>query len=220
MVLIYYDNSKEKIYICTEESEMKCVDAKDPDILNYIPNDDITYVQSAHIVNKQQFSDWLNGSLVLENISINEQEYETKSVSASVSPHIGKLFIHPTRDGGITIPSIQTKRFPDGLIMMTRWDFIPLDEIGGEEALTDNIFLKTLLKNKKIEKVNYDFILANKDKISKSLNTSLSDEALDKIIVKDYKSGSARKVARSGGLAYDDEDDDYDANSAIPVRII
>lgn len=218
MVLVYYDHAKEKVYICSEESEMKCVSATDSNLLDYIPNDSILYVQAAHIVSKQQFTDWMNGDLKLEDIQVNQDDYN-QPARKTVSSNVNRKYIHPRNNGGVTVESIRTEKYPEGLVMMSKWDFIPLDTIGGEEVLDSDVFLRMLLQRKKIEVVDHQYILDNAHQIKKSLQQTPSDRALDRIIVKDGRPGMASRIAETGGLGIDD-DYDFNGSGAIPVNII
>jgi len=65
MIIIFYDANNEQVYICTEHEKMKIIHMEDPRLLDYIPNDDILYVEDAHFITKGQFTEWLQGDLEL-----------------------------------------------------------------------------------------------------------------------------------------------------------
>jgi len=200
MVIIYFDSDHENLYICTEDSPMKRMSVKDQTLLDFIPNDDIVYVQSAHIVTKQQFAQWLRGDMQLAEIPIPQQTTLQPMPGAGVPRTTSnRKFIHPTGNGGVCIEDIRTAKFPQGVVMMNKWDFICLDEIGGEDILDSSLFLRTLIGRGSIEVVPEDYVRANIHK-ARQQQASLRDAELDRIIIKDDRRGSAERVADRGGL--------------------
>jgi len=210
MIIIFYDANNDEIYICSDKEPTKIVSIDDPDILSHIPNDDIIYVQNAHFITKKQFGDWLNGDLSLEpekpaahypeNLINNEYFDEpgmTDIVDYSESPHKGSFFIHPKHNGTIIINDLKTEKFPNGVQMNGKWDFIPIDYLGGKEALESSAHFKGLRAKGKIEVVDYEYVKKNRDK---KHPTSRADAALDRIIVQDDRSGAAENVAANGGI--------------------
>ncbi len=212
MIIIFYDANKDEVHICSEKERTKIISVDDPDILSHIPNDDILYVQNAHFVTKRQFGDWLNGELSLAE----EEKYEPHrftgfmsddivrepNVTDSVSqdpenPYKRSLFIHPKHNGTIIINDLVTEKYPNGVQMNGKWDFIPIDYLGGEDVLEESRFLKNLLAKGKIEVVDYEYVKKNKNKKHQK---SRADAALDAIIVKDDRSGAAESVAAAGGI--------------------
>ena len=80
--------------------------------------------------------------------------------------------------------------------MNGKWDFIPIVDLG-EDAIEESTLFKSLLAKGKIEVVDYEYVKKNKNKKHQA---SAMDAALDRIIVKDDRSGSAENVAASGGI--------------------
>ena len=216
MVIIFYDSDKEEVYIATDRDKMKIVPVDDPNLLSYIPNDDIMYVQNAHIITKKQFGDWMSGELEFEE----EQEphrymgfMNDETDIAEPTVHKSKAYmqdkesanrkwIHPKHHGSIVISDLKTPNYPDGLVLKGKWDFIPLDELG--ELAEESRQFKGLVAKGKIEVVTTEYVKKN---IHKAKQVSLADAALDRIILKDQTPGSAENIASSGGLDYSSQSD-------------
>ena len=124
MIIIFYDANKEEIYICSDKDKTKIVPVNDPDLLSYIPNDDILYIQNAHFVTKRQFGDWLSGELVLTK----EEEYEPHRFTGFMNDEVihkpvtsdrmnqdaetryrKSLFLHPKHHGSIIINDLKNE---------------------------------------------------------------------------------------------------------------
>lgn len=208
MIIIFYDANKDDVYICSDKERTKIISIDDPDLMSHIPNDDILYVQNAHFITKKQFGDWLSG----ESSIVEEEEYEPHRFTGFMdedavrepsvvrdpeNPYKGSLFIHPKHNGTIIINDISTPKYPNGVQMNGKWDFIPIDHLGGEGILEESQFFKGLLAKGKIEVVDYEYVKKNKHKKHQK---SLKDVALDAIIVKDDRSGAAESVAAAGGI--------------------
>lgn len=214
MTIIFFQN--EKLYICAEGETMKIVSRDDPNILNLIPdNDDVIYVQNAHLIRKDQFGEWLRGEVDFYTPYQDMQELNTGSRARpsgteqsyfqqyeqnqyTNTPDPNRLFIHPVHNGTVRIEDIKTQRFPYGVELNGKWDFLPLEEIG-EDAVDESIHLRTLLAKGKIEIVREDFVRKNQHK---KRQMSSADAALDAILVHDDKQGAAMAVASAGGVQY------------------
>lgn len=211
MIIIFYDANKEEIHICSDKERTKIISINDPDILCHIPNDDILYVQNAHFVTKKQFGDWLSGEL-----SLTEEVHEPHRFTGFMNDDIPKepnvsdftpqdsdsqyrrsFFIHPKHNGTIIINDLVTDKYPNGLQMNGKWDFIPIDYLGGEEILEESRLFKNLLAKGKIEVVDYEYVKKNQHKKHQK---SRRDVALDAIIVKDDRRGAAESAATAGGI--------------------
>ena len=204
MVIIFYDSEKNVVCICTEREKMKILPADEPNILSYIPNDDILYVQKAHFITKRQFSQWLDGEGQTDEephrfsgfLDEDSPTYtpEVASFVEEHSKHADGKWLHPAHHGTIIMPDIKTEKFPHGLELNGKYDFVPIEALGGFETLEESSQFKWLLAKGKIEVVDYEYVKKNygKNKIK-----SASDAALDKITI---KTGNAEEVAAAGGI--------------------
>ncbi len=215
MTIIFYRKESNQIYVCTENEPMKKIDSNDQHLLDFIPNDDILYIENAHIISKSQFSEWLKGDLKLEtqgNSQINRTSDDSKKVvihnESTINYTKDTKFIHTCHNGTVLIEDIETNRFPEGVALRGKWDFLAIEEIG-EEILENSRFYKILLKNKKIEVVDFNYVKENLHK--KHQHQSALDKAYDRILIKDDRRGTAERVADSGGLGGD---------GAIPIEIV
>ncbi len=203
MVIIFYDAQNEKIYICTEYDKMKSFEPNDPDLISYIPNDDILYVQNAHFITKQQFTEWIQGNNTLldtvpeQNNAIQNSNSETAPAITQPPTYANSAWIHPAHHGAILLPDVKNSQFPEGVALNGKWDFLPVDALGGFEILEESMHYRSLLAKGKIEVVDYEYVKKNR---SKNKRVSAVDAALDSIIVKDATPGSAMNVAALGGL--------------------
>ena len=215
MTIIFYDANKEQVYICTENEKTKVIQIEDARLLDYIPNDDILYVEDAHFITKDQFGEWLRGDLELvKDIPENEvsrftgllddqnqpwhaqnQIQKMAEAPAHTSPGSQKFYLHPTSNGTVRIEDIQTSQCPEGIQLNGKWHFIAVDAIG-EEALMDSSHFKVLLGKGKVEIVPESYVQANKHK--QKSKVSPAQAALDAILVPaDVKA----EAAASGGWA-------------------
>lgn len=207
MVIIFYDSDKEQVYICTEREKMKSISISDPDILTHVPNDDILYVQNAHFITKKQFGAWLEG----DGEDFNDEPHRFTGFmeeSTSYSPSAEKMteaatkyahsfFIHPTHNGAILIADLKTPKYPNGVEIVGKYDFVPVDDLGGFDALEESLHYKVLLKKGKIEVVDYNYV---KKHYGKKKMVSAADAELERILIKGDSSGTAAAVAAAGGI--------------------
>lgn len=215
MVIVFYDSEKEVIYICTEREKMKTIPVDDPNLLSNIPNDDILYVQNAHFITKRQFQQWLNGEAKIEedreahrlDEESNSKPSEVANMVPTNSKYANSKWIHPAHNGAIHIPDLKTEKYPNGLEMIGKWDFIPVDSLGGFEFLEESHLFKSLLGKGKIEVVGYDYVKKN---YGKKKQVSLADAALEAITV---QTGSAADVAAAGGI------DAHDPSGAVEFLV-
>ncbi len=218
MVIIFYDANARKIHICTEHDRTKVIDIDDPRIMDYIPNDDILWVQDAHFVTKQQFGSWLMG----DNSFVEDDDHEVTRFTGFLSrcsdpssmsqtklrandppsSTSNKLYIHPTANGAIRIEDVHSGKFPDGIELVGKWDFLPIDDIS--EELEESYGFKVLLGKGKIEIVDERFYQANKHKAKKKV--SPAQMSLDSILVPaDIKAATMSSSASSNWDADTDE---------------
>ncbi len=208
MVIIFYDSESEKIYICTERDKMKTVAIGDPDILSHIPNDDILYVENAHYITKKQFGDWLQGDVDFSSAETDLHRHygfldegppntTSEELKQAASKYANSMFVHPAHNGTILIEDIKTDRYPNGIQLNGKWDFLPVDAVGGFEILEESNHYNILLAKGKIEVVDFNYVKKN---INKKKQVSRADAALDAILIKDDKRGAAEAVATSGGI--------------------
>ena len=198
MIIIFYDSDKEEVCICSERHKMKKVSINDPDIMAHIPNDDIMYVQNAHYITKNQFSQWLEGSMELNNdFPKKEINEETESqTQPDTDRKKNQKWLHPKHHGSIVIVDLKTPKWPNGVEFHGKYDFKSVEELGGFDFLEESSMYRFALAKGKIEIVSYDYVKKN---FKKKGSTSLADAALDAIIVQD---GRAEDVAASGGIQY------------------
>jgi hypothetical protein len=200
MIIIFYDANKEQVYICTEHDKTKVIHIDDPHLMDYIPNDDVLYVEDAHFITKMQFKEWLEGDLELvkdvpdsgvsrftglldERQPWNAQHQVQKMAQGAAppsSPGVQRHYLHPTANGTIRIEDIKTQKFPDGIQLNGKWHFIPVDMIG-EDLLMDSSHFQVLLGKGKIEIVPESYVQANKHK--QKSKVSPAQAALDAILV-------------------------------------
>lgn len=208
MVIIFYDAEKEQIYLCTERDKMKVLSIDDPGLKDHIPNDDILYVQKAHFITKKQFGEWLEGTgpslddelhrftgFMDDDVTPYSETAEAMHDAATKYEH--SKFIHPTHNGAIYIADFKTPKFPNGIELIGKYDFLCVDDVGGFESLEESLHYRTLLAKGKIEVVDYKYV---KQHYGKKKSTSLADAELDKILIKGDARGTAEAVALAGGI--------------------
>lgn len=189
MVIVFYDANAEKLYICTENEKTRIVEVDDPNIMDYIPNDDILYVQNAHFVTKSQFSDWLAGDMdfaepdgereVSRLTGLFDSEYRKGPYTQlDAAPKAGRLYIHPTANDSVRIEDIP--EFPEGIQLNGKYHFIPVDKIG-EDNLAASRHFQLLRAKGKLEIVDEVYVQANKHKTARKM--SPAQAALDSILV-------------------------------------
>lgn len=205
MVIIFYDASDDKLYICTETDKTKVISLNDPNIMDYIPNDDILYVENAHFLTKQQFGDWLSGDM---EINSEQDNQESSALQDSYTQHKHadvqskkKFYIHPVHNGTIQILDIITPKFPNGISLHGKWHFVAIDDVG-EDVLEESQHFKTLLAKGKIEVVDTEYVKQHIHKQKRKV--SPSEAALNAILVPaDIK---AEVAASQGGIRGTDMD--------------
>lgn len=226
MIIVFYDANSSKLHICSPTDKTRIVNKNDPDLMSYIQNDDILYVTNGHYFTKQQFSDWLTGKITVKS------EVGDEALSSGPSRHMGlmedghihsgqkqpqaaptnKKYIHPKHPGSVLIEDIQTDKFPEGCVALHgKWHFVDVDTIGGMETLQSSAFFRVLEKRGKVEIVGEEYVQQNIHKAN--VKVSPSEQALNKILVKDGTPGMADKVAEAGGL------ENIGGDIAVPILI-
>jgi hypothetical protein len=208
MVLIFYDAEEEVIRICTDNQKMKTIRVDDPELLSYIPNEDILYVSKAQYITKTQLEDWLNGTAMPE---VNEPIRQGNSYIEPDVDYSNSQWIHPAHNGYICIEDIKTSRFPNGLEMDGKYDFINVEILGGLGVLNKSAQFRGFLNQGKIKVADYEYVKKHQSKNTKFL--SGKDRNLDRILVPANR--SAVSVAENGGI----RDDDFDGEDDFLVEI-
>ena len=139
MTLIFKDNNK--IWICQTDKPVKVTTVDDPNLITYIPNDDLLYVQSASLITKKQFASWLKGEFQLDVTETTREEEEIEETSTDSD----QRYLHPKNNGYIVIDDIRTHKFPNGLIFTNKYDFIAVADIG-EEVVEHSVILRNQIK--------------------------------------------------------------------------
>lgn len=213
MVIIFYDADKEQIYICTEREKMKSISINDPDILAHVPNDDILYVQNAHFITKKQFGEWLEGEGDGDGDGESDEPHRftgfmeeptscvtSEKMQETAAKYANSHFIHPVHNGAILIADLKTPKYPNGIELVGKYDFLSVDDVGGFDVLEESLHYKILLNQGKIEVVDYNYV---KKHYGKKKMASAKDAALDRILIKSGTHGTAEAVAAAGGIGGD-----------------
>lgn len=194
MIILFYEAVEKELYICTSHEPTKKVKLDDPGLMDYIPNEDILYVTNGHYITKSQFEEWLSGKFVMQD----PQQESSDNFQGNLE-NKNKKYLHTTSNGTVLIEDIQTERFPEGIALHGKWDFVDVDEIG-ETNLQESAFFKILYKKKKVEIVDANYIRKHQHKIGD--HRSPTERALDRILVPVGR--RAEDVASEGGLTGDD----------------
>jgi len=182
MTFLYYDPTNNTVSVATTEHPIQTFKINEK-LYNIVPDGDVFFVQSAKIVSKKQLLQWL----------INPRKQVKNK----------KLFVHPRGNGSIVLEDIKTEKYPNGLIMHGKYDFISVDDIG-METLNRSAHYRIATKNKRIELVDEAYVKAN---LQKGKSVSPKEMALDRILIQDDYEGAARAHAeniKSGAIGGDD----------------
>lgn len=228
MTIIFYNTEENCLHICSDKEKMIKVNIKTENIQDFIPNDDILYVENAHYINKKQFCSWLKGDYELNssdeianrflgsmddsnNFTVRVQDKKHNQISDPEPQISNKKYIHPSMNGSVIISDISTDKYPNGVVFESKWDFKDVDEFGGEEELMKSNIYRHLIKNKKLEIVAQEYLVKNKNKIANNSasKNSIVEKNLNKILLAPHVKA---KDAASG-------DHDYSQNSAIEFVI-
>ncbi len=196
MVIIFFSAEDNKIWICTQHEKTHVLDVGDSDIMKYVPNDDILYVQSANFMTKKQFGEWLEGDMVFDEGEEKEPNRFTglfEESPESQGHRKQRLFIHPAHNGCIVISDLKTPTEPDGLVLNGKWDFRLIDDIG-QDNLDESQFYQHMLAKGKIEVVDELYVKKNIHKKKKKI--SPAEQALNAILIPAHIKA---EVAADGG---------------------
>ena len=217
MIIVFYNANENKIYVSSTSEKTKVFDVNVPTWFNQVPNDDILYVTNGHFFTKQQFGEWIqsNDSCSDETDPLGQSTNRFAGFlggggSASPATKTGRKYIHATSNGTIILQDIVNQKYPEGVKLSGKWDFIAVDEIG-EEELEDSANFKWAINKKKIEVVDEEYFQQNAHR--KKTKVSPTEAALDKILIKDSTPGAALKVQADGGMSTGGDD------VAIPIYI-
>lgn len=194
MVILFYDQDNEKLHICTENDKMHIISINDPNIMSHIPNDDILYVENAHYLTKEQLRLWFNDEYDLGT------QNRDPGFLGKTEQDLGKRYIHPTHNGTVFLPDIKTEKYPHGLQLVGKWNFIDIDEIG-QDVLESSAHYRIAIKQKKIEVVNREYVNNNIHKQKQKI--SPSEAALNKILIPAHIKAEA--AASQGGIHGDND---------------
>lgn len=197
MVIIFNDSNLNRLFICTENDKTKIINPNDPNLLNYVPNDDILYVTDGHLINKAQLTKWITGLSSKKSVSDNLVQ---NTIENDYQQETNDKYIHPKMNGTIIISDLKTDKFPGGIKMEGKWDFINLKDIGGEEDFDESRIAKLLIKQGKIEKVDQSYYDSNKHKNKKHKSQHM--QQLESILI---PADMRAKEAVDRGLLYNND---------------
>lgn len=226
MVIVFYDSQAELLYVATSTEPIQSIRIDDVEALEEIPDDDVIYVQNAHILNKQQLIAWTKGEYQIHTPvpapsahavtpahAVGDQghpaypgypQQDPAGMPGQPQPIPGgnQEYIHTVADVPLVLGDIRTAEFPNGLVIQGKYDYIPINRIG-KDVLEQSAHFRLAMKNKRIEIVNDDYVQKNAHKAKQKVRFQDSD--LDRILIKDPTPGAAAGVAASGGLYYEDD---------------
>lgn len=210
MTIILYNEPKSEIIISRPNEITKVISLNDPNLLDYIPNDTIMYVHKCNLISKEQFQKWLNG----------EYEFKVPEKTGRASylavDQLGNLpqekkYLHPAANGAILIDDIKTDKFPNGIQLVGKYDFLDIDEVG-QEVLNNSRKYKHLLEKNKITIADQQYY--NKYK-NKTKTASATEEELNKILL---PSGVKAEDFVSGNKGKSSNYNNYDSVIEIDVE--
>jgi hypothetical protein len=223
MVIVFLDPNTDSLYICSENEKMKKIDLGNANLLSFIPDDDLLYVQDGIFLTKHQFQDWLEGGaqfavpapqqtpMIPASIPAS-QPVQTRQASSQSRPYDpNRLYLKPAHNGSVLIPDINTEKYPDGLKMNGKWDFVPIDDIGGIDVVNSNRFIRNQLEKKRIQIVDEAFVRKHQDKAHPYV--SPAQRSIDSILIDE----PAKKAVKSF-FDQDDEETEGEYGPVINVR--
>lgn len=174
--ILFYDSETQTIKVCDLNKGIYSIEFNKESI-EHLADSSFGYVESAHLMTKKQFSDWLCGIYIPEPKKKNE-EYPTQK------PNKQDLYLHTVDDRTVLIEDIQIEGYP--LKLSGRYHFVPVNSIGWD-VINSSEYYKILMSRKKIELVGEEYVQANKHKFKKSssLNTTLPVGNVDDFMEKD-----------------------------------
>lgn len=202
MTLIFKD--KTNIWICQQDKPVKVTTVDDPNLITYIPNDDLIYVQSASLITKKQFASWLKGEFQLDNTETTREEEEIEEDNSQSE----RKYLHPRNNGYITVGDIKIGKGDNAkpLVFTGKYDFIALDELG-DDIVEHSAILRGLIKKGRLEIVDEEYVRKNR---GKGNTTSKAEAGLQRILL---PVGVHAEDAADGSYLSGDDD------VAIPVHV-
>ena len=198
MVIVYYDYTNNCIYLCSNKFPLKSMPLQS-NILQLIDdNESILYVQNGSLISKKTLTSWLSGNSPPDNSYVPTQP----------QPATQGAYMHPAHNGVIVIEDILTDKFPHGVKMTHKWDFISVDEVG-KEILESSAIFRSYVSKGKIKIVPYSYAKQHMHK--KKRYKSPAEMAVESILIQDDRRGSAEKTASSGGF--------YSSDDAIEIEV-
>lgn len=212
MVIVFYDCANKSILIASEQYPLKSYPVDTPNIAQHIPNDDILYIQSGAYYTKQQFINVLYDKVDeadREHEAMQPRRYQQQYPQQpnpqeryAVSDEPIRHYVHATKHGTVVINDIMQRSGADralgGLRLEGRWHFVPLDSIDQEEIKKSHEF-QSLLKMKRIEIVDSNYIREHQGEISQFNAQTAAERALDSILVPaDIKADDVVRRLRQG----------------------
>lgn len=204
MVIIFYDCANKTILIATEQHPIKAYPLDTPNISQFIPNDDILYVETGSFYTKNQFV-----SVIYDKVSLADNSQFPQHVESTASYHDQprsneplRYFVHTTGMGTVVINDIKVSnsgdsRF-DALKLEGKWKFFPMDKISKEQLENSHEF-RTLERMGKIEVVDTNYINAHREEISRYQAQTAAERELSSVLVPpDIKAEAAARKLRRG----------------------
>jgi len=165
MIVIFYDSQNRMVHICNPNKGLISLKENNKKIMNILPEIELALVESADLMTRKQFSKWLESDLPLKK----ETKFENKP-KENKKINVQNKYIHTVHDGTVLVEDILISGTP--LKLKGKYHFVPINSFGGESALENSVFYRTLLKKNKVELVDEEFVEKNKHKYKEQ--TSLS----------------------------------------------
>lgn len=140
---------------------------------------------------------------------------QIRAASANARPYDpNRLYLHPAHNGSVTIPTISSPMYPDGLTIKGKWTFIPVDDIGGVDVLNSNSLLRSLIQKGKIKVQKEDYVRKNQHRANPYV--SPSERERQKILIDEP---AQRAVKNNSFFEYGDEEIEDDSGDVIGVLV-
>lgn len=192
MTIVYYDYTNSCIYVCNDKFPLKKMPLQSNLLQLIDEKDTILYVQNGSLISKSTLSDWLSGKSVPPTSTHSNPESNTQKTNT---------YIHPAHNGVVIIEDISTNKYPNGVRMSHKWDFISVDEIG-QDVLNNSAQFRGHLSKGKIKIVPYSYAKQHMHK--KKRYKSPAEMAVESILIQDDRRGSAERTAVRSGMYPDD----------------
>lgn len=169
--ILLYDPESKAIKVCDQKKGIYSINM-DKESIESLEGTLFGYIESAILMTKNQFFEWLSGKYV--PVPKNKPEKQLK----------GKKYLHTINDGTVLIEDIDIEGNP--LKLSGKYHFVSVDSIGEAKIEASN-FIKILLNKKKIEYVDEEYVQINKHKFKKnsSVNNTIPVGSVDDFFEKD-----------------------------------